>query len=69
MTAETELYMVINVVFRSVTSIFQDWNASELSDSYVFLENDSRIFSKSFQGLGENTCSLQPSMKNTAPDL
>jgi len=28
-----------------------------------------RIFVNIFQGLGENTCLLQPTLKNTAPGL
>jgi len=40
---------------------------SELSG---FLENDKTDLSQSFfQGLGKNTCSLQPALKNTALDL
>jgi len=38
---------------------------SELSGFYVFLANESTFF----QGLRENTCSLQPAVKNAAPGL
>jgi len=34
-----------------------------------FLENEKRICANFFQGSGENTCSLQPALKNTAPGL
>jgi len=41
--------------------------AFELNGFFVFLENDKTDLRQIFQDLGENTCSLQPALKNTAP--
>jgi len=48
-----------------VTSIF------EITSAYFafFSKTTRRICAKVFQGLGENTCSLQLALKNTAPGL
>jgi len=35
----------------------------------LFLENDKTDLREFFQGLGENTCLLQPALKSTAPGL
>jgi len=43
---------------------------SGLSGFCFFLENDMTDLRQIvFEGLGENTCSLQPALKNTAPNL
>jgi len=54
------------LAFESVTSFF----GIKVCVFCVFLENDKtdlrQIF---FQGLRENTCSLQPALKSNAPEL
>jgi len=34
---------------------------------FAFFLNTRRIYTNFFQDLGENTCSLQPALKSTAP--
>jgi len=37
---------------------------------FIFLENDKTDLRQNiFQGLGENTCSLQPALKSSVPGL
>jgi len=65
-----------------MTSFFRNWRVSEFSGFCIFLENGKTDFYYAklffivyllrqivFHCLGENTCSLQLALKNTAPDL
>jgi len=53
-----------------VTSFFAELECVKVSGFCFFLESDKTDLCQFiFQGLGENTCSLQPALKNTAPGL
>jgi len=52
-----------------VTSFLSELECVEVSSFCAFLENDKRSALIFFHDSGENACSLQPSLKNTAPGL
>jgi len=56
----------VSVETNTVMALY-NWNAAEFSSCTFFSKRQKRISPNFFRGSGENTCSIQPAIKNTAP--